>query len=156
MINKHELKSLVYTCPECQKQVETFIDTKEFEEKEPPYKITDVHGNPPNRHAATIYVDENFVVRAIEVSDVTTQTTEDESPTTKQQVAEYFIPVPATEKVSMKDLGYLEKSILSRINGTRTSIDIANELNIAHGRVKMILSKLLATKKISELKRMLN
>ncbi|MBD3190643.1 MAG: hypothetical protein GF308_08360 [Candidatus Heimdallarchaeota archaeon] len=154
MLNKTDIKEISYTCPRCQQQIVTFVDTSEFQDKEFPVVITDIHGSSNDKHANTLYLDENFVIRAVEASDVTSSSVEEEPVRNVQKVKEMLIPIPK-EKVKLSNLGYIERLLVKAIDGEKTTEELASELQLPEKRVKLLINKLFVEKHIKKIKRVI-
>jgi thiol-disulfide isomerase/thioredoxin len=150
-----KLKKISYTCPKCKELIETFVDLKEFEGKDFPVVITDVHGKTNERHANTLYLDEQFVIRAIETSDVTAQQIDDGiTYDLGEELTEIYLPIPK-ENIKPKGLGFIENLLLKRIDGKKTTIDLAEELKLSEKRVRMVAKKLQVNGYIKQIKRVI-
>lgn len=153
-MNKTNLKEISYTCPRCQQQIVTFVDTSEFSDKEFPVVITDIHGSTEDKHANTLYLDENYVIRAVEASDITSSSIEEPPQEAVKKVKQLLIPIPK-KKISLDELGYIEKLLVNRIDGEKTTEDLAAELKLPEKRVKLLVNKLLVEKYLEEIKRVI-
>ncbi len=116
-----------------------------------PVIISNIHGSP--EHAVTLFIDQEFRIRAIEASDITARLNEMRAARTP--LTEHYIPIAKKGKLNLNKLNRDEAIIVSLSDGKTSLAEIAQILNKTVLETKLIAERLVRLKYLERVEKVI-
>ncbi len=134
-----------FDCPVCSETVE--VDIREPQIKyslRNPVPVVVTHGDP--EHAITLFIDKEFRVRAISGSNIVQRVEATEA--ARKPLVRRFVPMPKEESIDLSGLSSLQIKIIALADGKKSVEELAEVLEIAPMRVKIVCEQLVRLGKL--------
>ncbi|MEM2142714.1 MAG: hypothetical protein QXS20_08500 [Candidatus Thorarchaeota archaeon] len=140
---------LRFMCPICKANVDVPLERARIEQApRSPVPIVITHGTP--EHAVTVFVDTEFRVRAISVSDIVKRIETVEA--VRRPLSKRYVPIPKKGLVNMSDLDNTQVTVVALADGRRSVEELAQILGIPEMRVKIVCEQLVRIGRLDSVK----
>jgi len=116
-----------------------------------PVVVSNIHGSP--EHTVTLFIDQEFRIRAIEKTDITARL--DEMRAAREPLVERYIPIAKKGKLNLNKLDRDEAIIVSLSDGNTSLEEIAQILNKSVMEVKLIAERLVRMKYLEKVEKVI-